>query len=425
MSFDFARYVDGVRLNFGLRFESEAMEADYKTERGERTRGVISAVVLLSVVLFGVFGFWDNTETVSGSEQSRFRFLYAIPLMLIFFGLTFTSLFRGRENIFVWCFTILVSVLAVAQILHFEQGALSLDSGTSALNFALICVSAIGLFPIDVLWSVLVGASAVLIYASSLLYFTKIAFAVAAAYLFNIANIYSVLVLMSYWRERFAREEFRRSFLQEREKNKLSGFLSSYIPLTSLEGSDNSAAAESFGEVTLLFSDIVGFTTLTEHLAPRHVLEILDQIFSEFDALAEGHGVEKVKTIGDAYMAISGKKSSPANHAKAMIDFALDAIKVVESISVKTGYPLKIRVGVHTGSTIGGVIGRQKRIYDYWGRTVNLASRLESTGEPNKVHISEATYWRVRELFHFEDRGPTQLKGMGAERSFFVAAFAD
>jgi class 3 adenylate cyclase len=228
--------------------------------------------------------------------------------------------------------------------------------------------------------------------------------------------IFLILIFASYGRERFARQEFVRQILQEKERSKLSNFLSSYIPLNFV--GDPIKSAEAFGEVTLLFSDLVGFTTLTEHLAPKHVLEILDMIFDE---AADRYDVEKVKTIGDAYMAIAGKSAGSTNHAKAIIDFALETIEIVRRAAEKTGYPLQIRVGIHTGSTIGGVIGRHKMIYDYWGRTVNLASRLESMSEPNRVHISEATYWRVRDFYQFDARPKTEIRGFGTMRSFFVS----
>jgi len=249
--------------------------------------------------------------------------------------------------------------------------------------------------------------------------------AISASYFFNLACIYGVLVFMSYWRERFARQEYVRRLTQERERQKLSTYLSSYIPLELVElPSDAEHPAESFGEVTLSFCDLVGFTDLTEHLAPKHVLEILDAIFTAFDTAADKHGVEKVKTIGDGYMAIAGKLSVPPNHAKAMIDFALDAVSIVAEIAGRTGYPLKVRIGIHTGSTIGGVIGRRKMFYDYWGRTVNIASRLESASEPNRIHISEATYWRVRDFYNFEERQSLELRGVGSVRTFFVTQSA-
>ena len=119
-------------------------------------------------------------------------------------------------------------------------------------------------------------------------------------------------------------------------------------------------------------------------------------------------------------MAIAGKSAGPSNHAKPMVDFALNTIEIVKHAAERTGYPLQIRVGIHTGPTIGGLIGRNKMIYDYWGRTVNLASRLESTGEPNRVHISEATYWRVNDFYQFEERPTMQIRGVGLMRSVLI-----
>jgi adenylate cyclase len=349
--------------------------------------------------------------------------MVAIPILLVFFGLTFTPVFRRWPNPFLFCFVTIGSLLAIKQLLDYGEGnPFYLSSGTAALNFSLILVFCIGLFPIDVGWSCAVGTMIILIYGIGVNALTDIDFVEVSSYIFNLSLVFFVLIFTSYGRERFARQEFIRQLLQEKERNKLSNFLSSYIPLNFV-GDQPYKSAEAFGEVTLLFSDLVGFTTLTERLAPKHVLEILDMIFTQFDEAADRYDVEKVKTIGDAYMAIAGKSAGATNHAKAMVDFALETIEIVRRAAEKTGYPLQIRVGIHTGSTIGGVIGRHKMIYDYWGRTVNLASRLESMGEPNRVHISEATYWRVREFYQFDERPKVEIRGFGAMRSFFVSPF--
>jgi adenylate cyclase len=346
--------------------------------------------------------------------------MVAIPTLLVFFALTFTPLFRRWSNAFLFCFTVVACLLAVKQLLEYGEGhPYYFSSGTSALNFALIAAFVIAFLPIGVAWSFANGAAIILIYAICASTLTTITSADLGSYIFNLSCIFVILLFGSYERERFARQEFARQTLQERERSKLSKYLSSYIPLD-MVGDDYARGAEAFGEVTLLFSDLVGFTALTEHLAPKHVLEILDTIFTQFDEAADKHGVEKVKTIGDAYMAIAGKAGTAQNHANAIVDFAIEIIEIVRRIAEQTGYPLQIRVGVHTGSTIGGVIGRHKMIYDYWGRTVNLASRLESTGLPNRVHISEATYWRVKDFYRFEERPEIQMRGFGPMRSFLI-----
>jgi adenylate cyclase len=346
-------------LRLKLAFEDESVERDYRRNRITTGTKVVSFATGFTVLLWGAFGIWDASQTVQGVDQTRFRFMVAVPCLLVFFGLSFTVMARRWQDAFIWAFAVFASALAVKQLQQYGDGPYSLSGGSSALNFALILVFGIGVFPVSVAWSFILGLSVIALYATAVLTSTTVELAIAASYLFNLVCICGVLVFMSYWRERFARQEYIRQIVQDRERDKLSSFLSSYIPLNMVsDGAVGKHEAESFGEVTLLFSDLVGFTTLTEHLAPKHVLEILDTIFTAFDGAAKRHGVEKVKTIGDAYMGIAGKTAVPHNHAKATIDFAFEAISIVQEVAAKTGYPLRVRVGIHTGSTIGGVIGR-------------------------------------------------------------------
>jgi adenylate cyclase len=414
--------LDNISSKINLRFEDLSFERAFQAERYKSTTKFIANAIGFSALLWGAFGIWDASQTVEGAEQTRFRFMVAIPTLLGFFALTFTRLFRDWQHAFLWAYSATASLLCAKQLLEYKSGhPYFLGTGSAALNYALILVFVIGFFPTSVGWSFVLGVTVILIYGMCTWLLTDLEVTVLISYAFNLACIFGILVFMSYWRERFARHEFARQAIEQREKDKLSSFLSSYIPLSFVDDpSGHKSDAESFGEVTLLFADLVGFTSLTENLAPKHVLEILDLIFSAFDEAADQNGVEKVKTIGDAYMAISGKSGRDANHAKAMVDFAFAIIDIVTRTSEKMGYPLRIRVGIHTGSTIGGVIGRNKVIYDYWGRTVNLASRLEATGAPNKVHISEATYWRVRDFYKFEERTDLEVRGIGIMRTFFV-----
>jgi adenylate cyclase len=414
-----------VLIRVHLLFKDEQLERDFSIARVAANSKVVSIAVGATAVLWALFSVWDATSG-QGVDQTRFRFMVAIPVLLVFLALSFTRLAQQYQSAFVICFATFASVLAVKQLQQYGDGPYSLAGGSSALNFALILVFGIGIFPISVLSSVLVGALVISVYVFAILVLTTTDIMISGSYFFNLVCIHGVLVFMSYWRERFARQEYVRRINQDRERQKLATYLSSYIPLEMVELPSNADhPAESFGEVTLLFCDLVGFTSLAEQLAPKHLLEVLDAIFTAFDCAADRHGVEKVKTIGDGYMAIAGKISDATNHAKAMIEFALDAVSIVAEVAGKTGYPLRVRIGAHTGSTIGGVIGRRKMLYDYWGRTVNIASRLESASEPNRIHISESTYWRVRDFYTFEERQGVELRGVGSFRSFFVKGRTD
>jgi class 3 adenylate cyclase len=180
------------------------------------------------------------------------------------------------------------------------------------------------------------------------------------------------------------------------------------------------AVAERFDEVTVLFADIVGFTPLSATLAPERVVELLNQVFTRFDELAARHRVEKIKTIGDAYMAVAGLPESRADHAEAAARMALDLRDAVAELSRATGCSLRIRIGLCSGPAVAGVIGIQKFAYDLWGDTVNTAARMESHGVPGEIHVTESTYLLLRERYTFADQGVIDVKGKGRMRTYFL-----
>ncbi len=173
------------------------------------------------------------------------------------------------------------------------------------------------------------------------------------------------------------------------------------------------AIVDSFPEVTVLFADLVGFTSLSVHIAPSEVVQLLNEVFSAFDLLASKHGLEKIKTIGDAYMAVSGLPSPREDHARAAADLALDMLGEIEQFNRGYRTSLRIRIGMNTGPVIAGIIGRNKFIYDLWGDTVNTASRMESHGFPGSIQVTEATYERLQGEYLFKPRGPVEIKGKG------------
>jgi class 3 adenylate cyclase len=174
-----------------------------------------------------------------------------------------------------------------------------------------------------------------------------------------------------------------------------------------------SLIVDRFDAVSVLFADIVGFTAMSSRTSPEELVTMLNEVFSAFDRLAEKHGLEKIKTIGDAYMVVAGIPQPVADHAAAIAHMALDMTAAIAEYSQRVGIDLKLRVGIHTGSVVAGVIGTKKFIYDLWGDTVNTASRMESTGVPGRIQVTEATYALLRELFELEERGPIEVKGKG------------
>jgi len=171
--------------------------------------------------------------------------------------------------------------------------------------------------------------------------------------------------------------------------------------------------ADSFGGVTVLFADIVGFTTLSARLTPDRVVELLNELFCRYDDLAGQLGLEKIKTIGDCYMVAAGLPVPRADHAEAIAEMALAMQRVTREFREATGEPIRVRIGLHSGPVVAGVIGKRKFIYDVWGDTVNTASRMESHGMPDAVHLSEASFGLLEGKYRMTSRGLVEIKGKG------------
>ena len=178
--------------------------------------------------------------------------------------------------------------------------------------------------------------------------------------------------------------------------------------------------ANGHATVTVLFADLVGFTELARRTSPADLVSLLNGIFTAFDLLVEKHQLEKIKTIGDSYMLAGGIPLHRADHAQAVADIALEMIQTLASLNADKGTHLRVRIGINTGPIVAGVIGKRKFTYDLWGDTVNLASRMESSGVPGLVHVSESTFEALKAEFDLEERGITQVKGIGEVRTYFL-----
>jgi class 3 adenylate cyclase len=177
--------------------------------------------------------------------------------------------------------------------------------------------------------------------------------------------------------------------------------------------------ADRFDELTVLFADCVGFTELSSRLPPAQVVDQLNQVFSTFDGLVERYGLEKIKTIGDAYM-VAGGLLPGGDHPERVAAMGLEMLSEVERLR-DTSFPgLQVRIGMHVGPAVAGVIGLKKFIYDVWGDTVNVASRMETLGEPGRLQVTESTQRRLRDAFDFEPRGTIEVKGLGPTATYYL-----
>ncbi|MEQ8539871.1 MAG: adenylate/guanylate cyclase domain-containing protein [Coleofasciculus sp. D1-CHI-01] len=178
--------------------------------------------------------------------------------------------------------------------------------------------------------------------------------------------------------------------------------------------------AESFKGVTIMFADLVNFTKFSTQTSPTQLVELLNQIFSKFDRLVEEHGVEKIKTIGDAYMVAAGLPRRRLDHAQAIAQMALEMQRAIDEFNHETGENFRLRIGINSGPVVAGVIGIKKFSYDLWGDTVNTASRMESHGLPGRIQVTQATYGLLKDEYEFEERGVIQIKGKGEMTTYWL-----
>jgi len=183
-------------------------------------------------------------------------------------------------------------------------------------------------------------------------------------------------------------------------------------------GSDH--IADAFAEVTVLFADIVGFTQLSAARPAAEVVEFLNNLFTRFDNAARDFGIEKIKTIGDAYMAVCGLPDPCTDHAERMMGMAVRMLQLTREAAAELRIPLRLRIGLNSGPVVAGIIGRRKFIYDLWGDAVNLASRMESTGIPDAIQVTRPVYEKLKDRYRFEARGAVDVKGKGSVEAWVL-----
>jgi class 3 adenylate cyclase len=245
---------------------------------------------------------------------------------------------------------------------------------------------------------------------------------ISKVYAFTNFSTFFLFALYFNWElDRRARSVFLANAELTAERKKTEELLYNVLPReVAARLKAGEAVADAFSDVTVVFADLVEFSKLARKLSPGHLVKLLNAFFSAADRCAERYGVEKVKTIGDAYLAVVGGMASCGNDAQCAVAFAQDLVGELAALRAESGIELRVRIGIHSGPVVGGVIGSSRLAYDYWGDTMNIASRLQAAAPPNGIAVSEATFFQVRNAQDFGEPEPTILKGIG-ETLVYVA----
>jgi guanylate cyclase len=368
------------------------------------------AMTLVSIPMVGIWGLLIIAVGRPDAGLQTFGYCFASVVLLAYLGLS------KRYATFRWLHTLFVMLGPFA--LHLYLGGFTASGG--AMLWSLIAPVAAMMFVgrrQSLLWVACITVMLIAGLVRELLAPTSNplpAWASSAFFAFNTFGMLGFLYFsMSHFTGRIHAE-------QERADRLLLNILPK--PIAETLKRNPHVIAERFESVTVVFGDLVGFTGLSQRMDPESLVKLLDAMFTRFDALADRFGLEKIKTIGDAYMVVAGVPEPCSDHAARAARMALAMRDTMVEFARERAIDVKMRIGVHTGAVVAGVIGQRKFSYDLWGDTVNTASRMESHGEPGRIQLSAVTREALPPTFTCTPRGTVQVKGKGEMQTYWLDA---
>ena len=360
---------------------------------------------------------WDPVIYLERMWQQDAQYLYLVAcqlailsIFLAFYSATRWPWRQGKERL------LLAGFLVASQLVFtwFAYVSWRLSGDLSVYAIASLTVACVFSFP-GVLRRVLYAGSAAGLALAIYLGDTRPEFFSGGAVI-NLLVVVIICFVIDGFMMNQSRALYGRQRMVEIERARADAILYNALPASIADElkQHNTVKAEKYDHMTVMFADIVGFTEFSSSLPPDALVQVLNQIFSMFDALVDSYSVEKIKTIGDAYMVVG--KDNPQGVAR----LALDFLKAIDTYNRRNGFDFALRVGIHLGPTVAGVIGLKRFLYDVWGDAVNTASRMESSSLAGKIQVSAAVFEALRHEFVFEDRGEIEVRGKGRMQTYFL-----
>lgn len=401
-----------------LRFPA-GEETAFRSYYSRSSLVIIRSAILLTVVLYGLFAVLDlHAAPISRQSIWFIRFALVIPSLLAILIFSFHTVFL---LIFqpMMVLVVLIGASGILAMIALESPG-EIGFHTYYAGLMLVIIAAHTMYRLRFVYAT--GSSILVLAAYDYLAIAHQNLLVSGdgfrVFLSNNFFFGSSLVLgmaASYFLEVYTRGDYTKRIRLAREQGKSERLLHNVLPreiaatLKEREG----VIADHFDEASILFADVSDFTSMSAKLSPREIVSLLNEIFSHFDDLAERYGLEKIKTIGDCYMVAAGVPRWRHDHAHVLARIGLEMQNYVHQYRFGNAPPISLRIGIHSGPVVAGVIGRKKFIYDLWGDTVNVASRMERHGSSGRVQITTSTYERIKDDFLCEPRGTVWVKGKG------------
>jgi len=402
-----------------LSFTDAALEKLFRLDHARQTLSQVRAALIIAAVLYGLFSVIDFITIQEGQWATLVvRFAIAIPTFVLGYIATNRPYFRKRLQLLVAIVMLVAGIgIAVIGVLYENAGSDLYLAATFLPIFWAYIYSGLRFINAVITTLILFITFNIMFYFASDLVMTTLV-------TYNFLLITSMLIGMlgGYMIESYFRRDFVNKKLLRLEKRENERLLLNILPEHIAEElkSNSGTIAKDYEQITVLFSDLVGFTKLSQCHTAKEIVAILNDIFSRFDELTGVLELDKIKTIGDAYMVTSNLRNPKGDSIHRVAEFALEIQSIVDKYNKSSGHDIHIRTGIHTGAAVAGVIGVKKFVYDVWGNTVNIASRMESECPVGGIQVSEESYALLKDGFKFEDRGMIKVKGFGEMHTYLL-----
>jgi len=402
-----------------LNFDNASLEAEFRALHSHKMLPQIRIALIIAAILYALFSILDAIVlTDAPTSTIVIRFVFAVPIFLLGYFATYHKYFQVRLQTVVGVIVYLAG-LGIGLIgLSYEQTQSDLFlTGTLLPVFWAFIYS--GLRFIN---AVFVCLCLMVTFNVTYNFFSAMPYETLLSYNFYLLASFLIGSLGGYTIERYFRRDFLNQKIIQEEKDENDRLILNILPMNIADELKRKPGtiAKDYDHISVLFADIVGFSQVTKNYDAHKVVTLLNGLFSLFDALTDTYKLEKIKTIGDAYMVISHLQASPKIGVISVADFALAIQKCAAEYSLQANVDFCLRIGIHTGPAVAGVIGVKKFVYDVWGNTVNVASRMESTCPNINIQVSESSFKLLEPNFIFECRGDIDVKGIGKMKTYLL-----
>lgn len=415
--------VDKSLAALGLRFadpdDERAFQAEHDGSMLMRQRVLIG----MALVIFLVYAIRDIAIGPSfGYGALYFRLFFILPVLGLSFALTFSEAVRPHfQTVFTALLVIVIAAVGMLSLLYPHYGPTDPAQTSRTMSTMMMTLAIMALSGLRFEQAMLTGVIAVLFWFMGSIA-KQLQPDLYPTLALNVVTSFVVGGFVVYWLERAERSAFgaRQALVREREKS--HNALYATLPRHVVEriARNDRPIAEPFVEAVVVLADLASFNLMSKRIGPTETVRILDHVFTAFDRLAEKYQLQRVRTVGDSYMAVGGTYEGSRGGPREAARMAMEMLTIVSQSAKTFDMPLNVRIGIHVGPLIGGVVGQSSPTYDFWGDTLNVVNELEFSSEAGRIHCSENFYWRLGQEWAFEPRGAREFKGIGTLQTFYL-----